>query len=485
MTMRQNLYGPLLPPQCGFSNVSHPKIVGGVAAKLNAWPWIAALGFKDTPTSELEWKCGGSLISARHVLTAAHCAERDELVVVRLGDLDLKSDDDGAHPIDLGFEKKIIHSEYNRRMHTNDVAILRLERDVQFTCGQSSDVLREVQIPVVTTETCVAAFAAFKRVITVDNRLICTGGNGVIDSCTGDSGGPVMLPINGSFYEIGYLALIGLLYSMILLVSVQGKTYELLDAPQCGYSNVRHPKIVNGVPSKLNAWPWIAVLGYENKTHPLEWMCGGSLITSRHVLTAAHCIIEGYLKYVRLGELDLTSTTDGANPVTLTVDKKTVHPGYIKGRLVNDVAVLKLSKDITFTDAIHPVCLPKNEPLTSSDFVGTHPFVAGWGATYYDGPGSPILREVQVDVLNNNICNNTYGRFRGPVIDNRVICAGYEVGGKDSCIGDSGGPLVIPMNTTYYEIGVVSYGYGCAQRGYPGIYSRVTAFLPFITTSLT
>ncbi|XP_026673573.1 venom protease-like [Ceratina calcarata] len=290
-----------------------------------------------------------------------------------------------------------------------------------------------------------------------------------------------------------YLALIGLLYPLILLVSVQvdtsfcykGKKYELLRAPQCGYSNVRHPKIVNGVPSKLNAWPWIAVLGYQNKTHPLQWLCGGSLITSRHVLTAAHCIIEGFLKYVRLGELDLSSTKDGAHPVTVTVDKKTVHPNYVEGQHVNDVAVLKLSKDITFTDAIHPVCLPKDEPLKSSNFVGTHPFVAGWGATRYRGQGSPILREVEVEVLKNDICKKAYRNFRNSVIDNRVICAGYEIGKKDSCQGDSGGPLMIPMNTTYYEIGVVSYGHNCARRGFPGIYSRVTAFLPFITTSLT
>ncbi|XP_026670597.1 venom serine protease Bi-VSP-like [Ceratina calcarata] len=203
MTMRQNLYGPLLPPQCGFSNVSHLKIIGGVPAKLNAWPWMAALGFRKTPTSEIKWMCGGSLISARHVLTAAHCAVRSDLFVIRLGELNLVRDDDGAHPIDVGIDKKIIHPKFEET-YGHDIAIIRLDREIQFTFNadvKTSDVLMEVQVPVITTEACAKAY----RASTIKNykSLICTGGTGGKDSCKGDSGGPLMLPINGSYYELG------------------------------------------------------------------------------------------------------------------------------------------------------------------------------------------------------------------------------------------------------------------------------------------
>ncbi|XP_050574693.1 venom protease-like isoform X3 [Bombus affinis] len=230
-------YGPLRPPHCGFSNVTHNRIVGGKPAKLGAWPWMVALGFRNytNPEAGPEWHCGGSLISARHVLTAAHCAIRSDLYVVRIADLNLKRDDDGAHPIQMGFESKLIHPNYISGQHPHDIAILKLERDVTFSdyirpiClpieeslrnnnfvgynafvagwgrlefdGPYSDELMEVQVPVLSTAECQQAYAG------VSDKVICAGyAEGGKDACTGDSGGPLMIPQNFTLYEIGVVS---------------------------------------------------------------------------------------------------------------------------------------------------------------------------------------------------------------------------------------------------------------------------------------
>ena len=102
---------------------------------LGTWPWITAVGFRNCSNTHwvTQWLCGSTLISARHVLTAAHCAIRSDLYVVRIADLNLKRDDDGAHPIQMGFESKLIHPDYIHNIHNHDIAILRLVEEVPFS----------------------------------------------------------------------------------------------------------------------------------------------------------------------------------------------------------------------------------------------------------------------------------------------------------------------------------------------------------------
>lgn len=91
-------------------------------------------------------------------------------------------------------------------------------------------------------------------------------------------------------------------------------------------------------------------------------------------------------------------------------------------------------------------------------------------------------------VVSNDQCRQSYNNFKNTIIDDRVLCAGYATGGKDACQGDSGGPLMLARLEeevyAYYQIGVVSYGFKCAEAGYPGVYSRVTSFINWIENNL-
>lgn len=261
----------------------------------------------------------------------------------------------------------------------------------------------------------------------------------------------------------------------------------LLSPPQCGRTQVQKIRIVGGQPAELGAWPWIAVLGYRSNRSPItQWLCGGALITTRHVLTAAHCTRHPSLKLfkVRLGELDLdNNVNDGANPIDVNIDRVIVNPSYNPSKYTDDIAILRLQNEVTLSRNIQPICIPKTDEIKNVNLLAKFPFVAGWGSVQFKGPSVTALQEVQLPIVSNEDCRKAYST-KGADIISRQLCAGLAKGGKDACQGDSGGPLMLPHKGTYYLIGVVSYGFRCAEPGFPGIYSRVTSYLNWISQNL-
>uniref|UniRef100_A0AAR2IJM9 Peptidase S1 domain-containing protein n=1 Tax=Pygocentrus nattereri TaxID=42514 RepID=A0AAR2IJM9_PYGNA len=241
--------------------------------------------------------------------------------------------------------------------------------------------------------------------------------------------------------------------------------------PVCGVAPL-NTKIVGGQDASPGSWPWQVSL-QTNDFH----FCGGSLINSNWVLTAAHCFasITASQVTVYLGDQSLSNQTSNPNVVSRSVSQLIIHPNYSSSTHDSDLALLKLSSSVTFTNYITPICLAA---AGSKFFNGT----LTWNRTNSKPSDVNTLLEVQIPVVGNRKCNCLYGV--GDITDN-MVCAGLLAGGKDSCQGDSGGPLVSKQSGVWVQAGIVSFGIGCAQPNYPGLYTRVSQYQDWINQQIT
>lgn len=264
-------------------------------------------------------------------------------------------------------------------------------------------------------------------------------------------------------------------------------------------------RLLGGERTELDEFPWMTLLEYQ-KPNGKSTACGGVLISQRYVLTAAHCI-KGKdlpptwrLVSVRLGEYDTDTERDciqdGGNntgnnvkqacaddPVTVGVEEQIAHEEYRPQSRDQryDIALLRLSRNVTFTNYIKPICLPSN--LST----GSRLYVAGWGKTETRS-ASNVKLKLQLPLADKEECDETYANA-GVRLGFGQICAGGQRG-KDSCRGDSGGPLmsverVADGSGKWTAVGIVSFGPSpCGMQGWPGVYTKVTDFVPWILSKL-
>uniref|UniRef100_A0A8C6UE93 Peptidase S1 domain-containing protein n=1 Tax=Neogobius melanostomus TaxID=47308 RepID=A0A8C6UE93_9GOBI len=223
--------------------------------------------------------------------------------------------------------------------------------------------------------------------------------------------------------------------------------------------------IVGGEEASPGAWPWQIYLQTFDSDGK-EYLCGGSLITNQWVLTATHFL-------PTISKLHLHGREVNRNVIQVEL-----HPDYnTGGSFDHDIALLKMSSPVTFTNYIQPVCLADK---TSTLNNGLSMWVSGWGRLTEGGNISNTLQEVCVPLVADTECQSLF-RFTLP---HPTICAGYPEGGKSICSGDSGGALVVKQGSVWVQVGIVSASVGCARPNLPALYAEVPAFQDWIQSKM-
>ncbi|XP_043272974.1 CLIP domain-containing serine protease 2-like [Venturia canescens] len=255
-------------------------------------------------------------------------------------------------------------------------------------------------------------------------------------------------------------------------------------------------RIVGGEITDLDEFPWMALLEYDSPRGKRTG-CGGVVVSSRYVLTAAHCADSEALpkswslSNVRLGEYDISrdldcvsDDNDGSEvcseaPVSVAVEEKIVHESYVPKSVdrQHDVALLRLAQHVRFTDYVKPICLP------SSGNLARKLWIAGWGKTE-SRTQSNVKLKLSMSLANKSACSQKYKEV-GIHLREEQLCVGGETR-KDSCRGDSGGPLMSLERAPdgkrkWTVVGIISFGpEPCGTRHWPGVYVKVADYLPWI-----
>ncbi|XP_065300552.1 anionic trypsin-2-like [Dermacentor albipictus] len=268
----------------------------------------------------------------------------------------------------------------------------------------------------------------------------------------------------------------------LVILSSLLSTQVLLDSinpPGCGVARVLG-RIVAGKTIARSRIPWIVhlVARYQFKPRSIKKMaCGGSILSRRFILTAAHCIHFGYRLPVSI-LVRYNSTYLGRGPLASAKDV-IPHPRFSMDTVANDIGLVKLTKPLQFDKFVKPICLP----MTRLQLVHKKAFAAGWGKTRDTGvKGTHRLHYIKTNILPFRNCTTSFDPWMQQDVftDASVICT--KTNGKGVCQGDSGGPVTVwrKRQRKYFQVGVVSFSRGCSKAGHPNVHTRVSHFVHWI-----
>ncbi|MGI9948543.1 trypsin-like serine protease [Vibrio hyugaensis] len=228
-------------------------------------------------------------------------------------------------------------------------------------------------------------------------------------------------------------------------------------------------RIIGGEPANTSDWKFIASLVHKGQPASIGHFCGGSFLSGKYVLTAAHCVED-----LNADDLDIVLGLYDQNRESqaqrIAVNNIYSHDAYNSNTTNNDIALIELERSVD--SATIDLATPE---VLDSVRVGDKLHVAGWGNTSTTEREFPtVLQQVDLEYVDRATCQNLEGNYSN--VSDDGICAGYYWGGKDSCQGDSGGPLIVDDNGINKLLGVVSWGNGCAQPNAYGVYANVAHF---------
>nr|XP_026488872.1 trypsin, alkaline C-like [Vanessa tameamea] len=293
-------------------------------------------------------------------------------------------------------------------------------------------------------------------------------------------------------YVITLLALVGAAVDQLL-------TFRLTAAPNALAPRIVEEstigaldqRIVGGSDANIEDYPFMAVILLSNEDHiqiRFRPFCGGSLITTRAILTAAHYYVETNLLFYSNNVLStnhfrvrLGSSLSRFGGQLYRVENWVKHPGYSWPKLYHDIAILKLASPAMLSNRVALARIAGPNYIVADNTTVT---AAGWGVLEFGGEPPEILQHVDIKKVNHDICRENYaelqsslGELEVPNVTSEMVCAGIlDVGGKNTCQGDSGGPLLHQG----VIIGITSWAHQCAHPMYHTVFVNVPSYTSWI-----